>query len=150
MPEWVISGKERGSRTQLPRTGLTAMDEKVLLVDDEEDFLEAMTERMRVRGISMKTTTSPSEALRIAREEPLDAVILDLMMPETNGFEVLKELKRIKPGLRVILLTGYATEETRVKAKRLGAVDLVEKPADIRTLTDKIRKGKDGDDRERP
>ena len=116
------------------------MNERVLLLDDEKDFVEAMAERMRARGMEVTAITSPSEALKRAREESYDVIVMDFMMPEIDGLEALKELKRINPDLQIILLTGYATMEKRTEAKNLGATDLVEKPADIDTLTEKIRK----------
>lgn len=111
-----------------------------MLLDDEEDFLEAMSQRMGARGMEVRTTTYPNEALKMAEEEPFDAVVMDLMLPEMDGLQVLQELRRINPRLRVILLTGYATAEKRAEAKNLGAVDLVEKPADIDILTHRIRR----------
>ena len=115
------------------------MNERVLLLDDEKDFVDAMAERMRARGMEVTATTSPSEALKRAREESYDAIVMDFMMPEIDGLEALKELKKINPDLQIILLTGYATMKKNIEAKNLGAMALVEKPADIETLTDKIR-----------
>ncbi len=114
--------------------------EKVLLVDDEKDFLETMSERMRARDMNVTTTTSPTEALKKVQEESYDAIILDLMMPEMDGLETLKELKKKNPDIQVILLTGHATVQKGVEAMKLGAVDLLEKPADIAVLTEKIKK----------
>ncbi len=114
--------------------------EKVLLVDDEKDFLETMSERMQAREMNVTTTTSPKEALKKVQEESYDAVILDLMMPEMDGLETLKELKKRNPDIQVILLTGHATVQKGVEAMKLGAVDLLEKPADIQVLTEKIKK----------
>lgn len=114
--------------------------EKVLLVDDEIDFLETMSERMQARDMNVTTTTSPKEALKMVQEESYDAIILDLMMPEMDGLETLKELKKKNPDIQVILLTGHATVQKGVEAMKLGAVDLLEKPADIKVLTEKIKK----------
>ena len=114
--------------------------EKVLLVDDEKDFLEVMSERMQARDMNVTTTTSPQEALQKVQEESYDAVILDLMMPEMDGLETLKELKKKNPDIQVILLTGHATVQKGIEAMKLGAVDLLEKPADIKVLTEKIKK----------
>ncbi|MCJ7808809.1 MAG: response regulator [Desulfobulbaceae bacterium] len=114
--------------------------EKVLLVDDEKDFLETMSERMQARDMNVTTTTSPKEALKKVQEESYDAIILDLMMPEMDGLETLKELKKKNPDIQVILLTGHATVQKGVEAMKLGAVDLLEKPADIKVLTEKIKK----------
>jgi DNA-binding NtrC family response regulator len=116
------------------------MEERVLLVDDEVDFLEAMSERMEARGIKVSTATSASEAIRLAEEESFDAIIVDLMMPEMDGIEALKLIKKKKPESQVILLTGHASVQKGVEAMKLGAVDFLEKPADMSELTEKIKK----------
>ena len=116
------------------------MTEKVLLVDDEEDFLEVLAERMTSRGIEVSTATSAAEAIRIAENESFDAIIVDLMMPEMDGLEALKLIKEKKPESQVILLTGHATLDKGIEAMKLGAVDFLEKPADLSQLTEKIKK----------
>ncbi|MDX9833937.1 MAG: response regulator [Desulfobulbus sp.] len=116
------------------------MSERVLLIDDEKDFLEVMSERMRNRDIDVTTATSAKEALGLVEKESYDAIILDLQMPEMDGLQALERLKAINPDLQVILLTGHATIEKGVQAMKLGATDVLEKPADIQTLTEKIRK----------
>ncbi len=116
------------------------MTEKVLLIDDEQDFIETLAERMRARGMDVSATTSPKDALKKAETESYDAIILDLMMPEMDGLETLRILKEKNPDLQVILLTGQATVEKGVEAMKLGAMDLMEKPADLKALTEKIRK----------
>lgn len=115
------------------------MSEKVLLVDDEQDFLEALAERMRARGMEVTTTTSAEDALKMAAEGTYDAIVLDLMMPEMDGLEVLKALKNRIPEIQVILLTGYATLNKGIEAMKLGAMDFIEKPADLKVLTEKIK-----------
>ena len=116
------------------------MTEKVLLIDDEKDFLEIMSERMKNREIDVTTADSALEALKKVEEESYDAIILDLQMPEMDGLEALRILKSKKPELQIILLTGHATVEKGVEAMKLGAMDLMEKPADLQILTEKIRK----------
>jgi len=115
------------------------MSEKVLLVDDEQDFLETLGERMRDRGMDVSTTTSAEEALKKVDAESYDAIVLDLMMPEMDGLELLKAIKKKKPELQVILLTGYASVGKGIAAMKLGAVDFLEKPADLKVLTEKIK-----------
>jgi DNA-binding NtrC family response regulator len=114
------------------------MTEKILFIDDEQDFLEVMSERMTARNMKVSTTSSAKEGLALAAEGSFDAVILDLAMPEMNGIEVLKKLKAKNPDLEVILLTGHATVKDSVEAIKLGALDLLEKPTDINALTEKI------------
>ena len=116
------------------------MSEKVLLIDDEKEFLEVMSERMQNRDIDVTTASSARDALALVEKESYDAIILDLQMPEMDGLQALERLKAINPDLQVILLTGHATVEKGVQAMKLGATDVLEKPADIQTLTEKIRK----------
>lgn len=118
------------------------MDEKVLLVDDEEDFLDALSERMRNRGMQVTTSKSASEAIQTSEAGDYDVVVLDLLMPGMDGIQALKVLKDRRPDLQVILLTGHATVQKGIQAMKLGAMDLLEKPADITELTEKIQKAK--------
>lgn len=114
------------------------MIEKILMIDDEEDFLAVMSERLKARNMQVSTASSAKEGLEKATSGTYDAVILDLMMPEMDGIETLKILKEKKPELEVILLTGHATIKQGIEAMKLGASDLFEKPADINALTEKI------------
>ena len=114
------------------------MIEKILLIDDEEDFLAVMSDRMKARNMQVSTASSAKEGLEKAASGNFDAVILDVMMPEMNGIDALKILKDKNPDLEVILLTGHATIKQGIEAMKLGALDLLEKPADINALTEKI------------
>jgi DNA-binding NtrC family response regulator len=116
------------------------MSEKVLLVDDEVDFLELMEERLVARGVEVSTSSSAEDALARIENDLFDAVILDLQMPGMNGLEALKRIKERSPEIQVILLTGHATVEKGVEAIKLGAMDFVEKPADLEMLSEKITK----------
>jgi DNA-binding NtrC family response regulator len=118
------------------------MSEKVLLVDDEKEFLEIMSERMAARGMEVTTAESAGQALSLIGKQSFDAIIMDFQMPEMDGMEALKAIKDKKPELQIILLTGYATVEKTVEAMKIGAMDFLEKPADIEALTKKIKKAK--------
>jgi DNA-binding NtrC family response regulator len=122
-----------------PNSKETKMAEKVLLIDDEKDFLDVMAERMRNRGMQVTTASSPLEALELVAKESFDAIILDLQMPEMDGLEALEKIKAKKPELQIILLTGHATVQKGVEAMKLGAMDLLEKPANLSDLTAKIK-----------
>ena len=115
------------------------MSEKVLLIDDEQDFLDVLSERMKNRDIDVTATSSTKDALELAGNGAFDAIILDLQMPEMDGLQTLQKLKTLNPELQVILLTGHATVEKGVQAMKLGATDVMEKPADIQKLVDKIK-----------
>jgi DNA-binding NtrC family response regulator len=116
--------------------------EKVLLVDDEPEFVQVLSQRMESRGVGVDTAASGREALEKVRGKSYDAIILDLAMPEMDGIETLKRLLEDNPDLQVVLLTGYATLEKGVEAIKLGAMDFLEKPAEIQELMEKIRKAK--------
>ena len=118
------------------------MSEKILLVDDEEDFLEIMAERMQARDMEVHTCTTAQEALKKIKEENFDAIILDFMMPGMDGMHALKEIKSKSPESQIILLTGHATIEKSVEAMKLGAADFLEKPADLEALEKKIKDAK--------
>ncbi len=116
------------------------MAERILLVDDEKDFLDIMSERLKYRGMDVATAGSAREAISKIALESYDVIVLDLQMQEMDGLEALKVLRTVKPELQVILLTGHVTLEKGVEAMKLGAMDLMEKPADIAILEDKIRR----------
>ena len=110
----------------------------VLLVDDEEDFVEVLAERLEARGLRVDTAGNGKLAVEKAEKRPFDAILLDMAMPGMDGIQTLQALLRIDPDLQVILLTGRATLSQAVEAMKLGALDFLEKPADIDTLVAKI------------
>ncbi|RJP73477.1 MAG: response regulator [Candidatus Zixiibacteriota bacterium] len=114
--------------------------DKILLVDDEADFVSALSERIAHRGLAVDVADNGLKALDLAGQNAYDAVILDLAMPEMDGIETLKRLLDLNPDLQVILLTGRATLQQGVEAMKLGAMDVLEKPARLDLLLDKIRK----------
>ncbi len=118
------------------------MSEKVLIVDDEKDFLDIIAERIRARGMDVSTATSAADALNMVEEESFDVVIMDFMMPALDGFEALKLMKAKQPEVQIILLTGNVSDEKRMEAKALGALDVIEKPPDLKDLIQKIKKAK--------
>jgi DNA-binding NtrC family response regulator len=118
------------------------MSEKVLIVDDEKDFLEAIAERLGVRGMDVSTATSAENALQMIEEGSYDVVIMDFMMPALDGFKALKLLKQKQPEIQIILLTGNVPERTHIEAKKLGALDVIEKPPDLKSLIQKIQQAK--------
>jgi DNA-binding NtrC family response regulator len=124
----------------ISRKEIKAMSGKILLVDDEKDFLDVMSERIESRGLAVTTADSAAKALEQVAAEAYDAIILDLMMPGMDGLETLKAIKEKNPDLQIILLTGHATVEKGVEAMKLGALDFVEKPADLDELTRVIKK----------
>ena len=120
------------------------MSEKVLIVDDEKDFLDILSDRIRLRGMDVSTASSAEEALNMIETESYDVVIMDYMMPALDGFQALKLMKAKQPEMQIILLTGNVPDEKYSEAKALGALDVIEKPPDLRVLIQKIKKAKKG------
>ncbi|RJX30541.1 MAG: response regulator [Desulfarculus sp.] len=115
----------------------------VLIVDDEKEFLEGISERLRNRNFVVDTATSGDEALQKIQGRIYDAVVLDLKMPGLDGLATLRQALAKKPDLQIILLTGYATVQSGIEAIREGALDFLEKPVDLDTLVAKICQGKE-------
>ena len=119
---------------------------KVLLVDDEEDFVEMLFLRLKELGEKVTVAYSGQEGLDTLEKTPIDVVILDIKMPGMDGIETLREIKRQFPLVEVIMLTGHGSTETAVEGMKLGAFDYLLKPADFSDLSTKLegaRKRKD-------
>jgi CheY-like chemotaxis protein len=120
-----------------------ASDEKVLLVDDEEEFTSLLAERLESRGLRVDTASSGVEALaKIEGGAKYDLIVLDLAMPGMDGMETLRRLRAANEDLQIILLTGHATLQKGIQAVQLGARDVMEKPADMTVLLQKISEAK--------
>lgn len=113
---------------------------KVLLVDDEKEFVEALAERLETRDFDVVKAFGGDEALAKIAVEDVDVVVLDVLMPGKNGVETLREIKQAKPILEVIMLTGNATVSSAVEGMKLGAYDYLMKPAETKDLVEKIMK----------
>ena len=113
---------------------------RVLLVDDEKDFTETLAQRLDVRGFDVKASFSGEECLELVQAHEFDVVVLDVLMPGKDGIETLREIKRLKPLIHVIMLTGNATVETAIEGMKLGAYDYLMKPTETDDLVDKITK----------
>jgi len=116
------------------------MAEKVLLIDDEVEFLGNLSERMELRGMNVTTAESADKAVTALDNNDYDAIVLDLQMPDMNGIDLLKIIKKSHPEAQVILLSGHATLDAGIQAMKLGAMDFMEKPADLESLSEKIKK----------
>jgi len=113
---------------------------KVLLVDDEKEFVTTLSERLHLRGVQSRTAFDGQEALRLIEEDPPQVVVLDMMMPGMGGLEVLQRIRQRHPDIPVILLTGHSSTQDGMKGMRLGAFDYLVKPLNIGELIEKIRK----------
>ncbi len=126
----------------------------VLIVDDEEDFLETIVRRLERRNIDVTGVRSGEEALRKLRERDFQVILLDVKMPGgMDGIETLREIKKMSPQAQVILLTGHGAVEMSVEGMKMGAFDYVMKPVKLENLLSKISdavKGGRGDGCETP
>jgi DNA-binding NtrC family response regulator len=116
------------------------MSAKVLLVDDEKDFVEVLSERLEARGFKVLQAYNGDDAIKLLNEQDSDVVILDVLMPGKDGLETLGEIKQLKPLTEVIMLTGHATVETAIEGMKLGAYDYLMKPTETEDLVAKIKK----------
>lgn len=112
---------------------------KVLVVDDEVDFLETIVKRLRDRNLEVTGAESGEAALALMDGQDFDVVVLDVRMPGMDGIETLKEMKKKRPLTEVIMLTGHASVESGIQGMQLGAFDYVMKPVPLDELLDKMR-----------
>ena len=107
---------------------------KILLVDDEMEFVETLAERIRIRGFDVRYTLNGEKALATMIHFVPDVMVLDLKMPGMDGMEVLRRVKKHHPDVQVLILTGHGAEQDEKEARRIGAFDYLQKPVDIDTL----------------
>ncbi|GAB6037265.1 response regulator [Fundidesulfovibrio butyratiphilus] len=113
---------------------------KLLLVDDEENFVNTLSERMKMRDVPTKVVYSGEEALTVVKGEEPDVMVLDLRMPGIDGMEVLRKVKATNPKVQVIILTGHGTDLDEAEARKLGAFHYHKKPIDIDELLGTVKK----------
>ncbi len=106
----------------------------VLIVDDEEIVRFALSEKLKEHGFSVTEASGGRDAVDICTKKDIDAVLLDLKMPEMDGIATLQELKENNNDLPVIMVTAYGDIPTAVQAIKLGAYDFVEKPPQVSKL----------------
>jgi two-component system response regulator CpxR len=116
------------------------MPSKLLLVDDERQFAQTLSDRLHLREIGSVIAYDGESALDIIREDEPDVMILDLKMPGIDGIEVLKRVKQTNPKIEIIILTGQGSEADREQCMNLGAFAYLEKPVDVNVLSDTIKK----------
>ncbi|MBW1712659.1 MAG: response regulator [Deltaproteobacteria bacterium] len=120
---------------------MTDQHEKIrlLIVDDEEGYLEVLSKRMTRRGLNVTTARSGAEAIKAMRRHDFEVAVVDLKMEDMDGIEVLKVFKKMDPNLAVIILTGHGSEQAAREGLALGAFDYLTKPCDLDDLLSKIK-----------
>ncbi len=101
---------------------------KILVIDDEDIVRISCSRSLVPEGYELKMAKNGPEGLKMLEEEAFDLVLTDLKMPNMDGIEVLGTIKTKWPKTDVVIVTGYQTVETAVKAIKLGAFDYIEKP----------------------
>ncbi|MDF1592653.1 MAG: response regulator [Desulfurivibrionaceae bacterium] len=114
-------------------------DIKLLLVDDEEDFVRTLAERLELRDLASNTALDGQQAISVVDGCEPDVMILDLKMPGIDGMEVLRRVRSKYPKIQVIIQTGHGNDLDESEARRLGVFDYLKKPVDIELLVDRIR-----------
>lgn len=108
---------------------------KILLIEDEAAVAKLLAHAVRAEGHEVVVTTSPRKGLELLQLEPFDGVFLDIVMPQLNGIEVLRQIRSFSHNLPVVVITGFATDAQREEAERLGVSGVVEKPLSLTHLS---------------
>lgn len=111
---------------------------KILIVDDEEDFVDTMVKRLRAKGLHAEGVYRGKDAIRMLDEQEFDVCVLDLRMPGMDGLETLREMKKKQPQLEVIVLTGHGSPDSGVLGLQLGAYNYVMKPVPFDELFEQM------------
>ena len=114
-------------------------DIRVLLVDDEEDFVRTLSERLELRDLNSNTAFDGEEAIKLVGDKEPDIIILDLKMPGIDGMEVLRRVRKAYPHIQVIIQTGHGNDMDEAEARELGVFDYLKKPVDIELLVERIK-----------
>jgi len=96
---------------------------KILIVDDDQEMGEILADILDYSGYNVHWVGSGAEALQIIQKSSFNIILLDLLLPDTNGIDVLKKIFQIKPETTVIMISGHGTIQSALKAVRLGAYD---------------------------
>jgi DNA-binding response OmpR family regulator len=113
----------------------------VLIVDDEKNILLTLSQSLEVLQLETDTATNGEDALTKLKEKDFSLILLDLRMPGIDGMEVLRQVREIRPDIRIIMISAYGTIEVAVEAMKLGAVDFIQKPfspEEVRALVSRV------------
>ena len=121
---------------------MTQPDAPLLLVDDDPVFCDALRVALARRGFAVEVAHDVAEAEDLAQARPPRYAILDLRMPGANGLVLIERLRRLSPGVRIVVLTGYASIATAVEAIKLGANQYLTKPTDVSQILSALHQDK--------
>ena len=122
------------------------MVRRILVVDDELDIRTELAEYLEIKGYQVEVAGDGREALDKLEAAPADVVIADIKMPRYNGYELIRQLRAMDLGIRVIVMTGDPTQSGLDKAKELGVTMIIKKPINLRLLTQCLNRWNDSDE----
>ncbi|MBM4160823.1 MAG: response regulator [Ignavibacteria bacterium] len=114
-----------------PRRILMPEKNRILVVDDEDALRTVLSAELEGEGYKVSSASDGAEAINVLKSQSFDLVLLDIKMPNVDGFEVLKYVKENQPATKVIMLTGFADLKNAIESKKLGAEDFISKPYDL-------------------
>ena len=138
LTEKIRTAASAGTPSQVQRPSEQAV--RLLIVDDEQEFLESLTRVLTRRGMLVTTAVDAVSALKLLSEQPFDVAVLDIKMPGIDGVQLFQKIKIQHPLIEVIMLTGHPSAETAFESSRAGAFRYITKPPDIEELAKSIRR----------
>lgn len=132
--------KQAYQKLDVSKKTTVEMPSKVLLVDDEKEFVLTLSERLQIRDMGTAVVYDGKSALDLVHNDAPEVMIIDLKMPVIDGMEVLKQVKQSWPEIEVIVLTGHGSEQDKKKCMELGAFTYMQKPVDINLLSKSLKK----------
>ncbi len=115
--------------------------EKILIVDDDQSLCHFLTKALSQKGYKLILCHNGGEALDIVHKQEIDLILLDNKLPDRNGLDILKEIKRNYPKASVIIMTAFGTTETAIEAMKVGAFDYILKPFELDEINELVAKG---------
>ncbi len=122
------------------------MVRRILVVDDELDIRTELAEYLEIEGYQVEVAGDGREALDKLEAAPADVVVADIKMPRYNGYELIRQLRAMDPGIRIIVMTGDLSQSGLDKAKELGATMIIKKPNNLRLLAQCLKRWNDSDE----
>jgi two-component system, OmpR family, response regulator len=113
---------------------------RILIVDDDRDICEYMELLLTQSGYDVATETDPRAALDLLRAEEFHVVVLDIMMPELSGMEVLQEIRTFDTDIAIVIFTGFPSVDTAVTSMKYNVSDYIKKPFDVDEFNSTLEK----------
>lgn len=112
---------------------------RILVIDDDRSVRHLITKAFEDTDVEVLSAATAEEGMRLLGESSMEAILLDILLPETSGLELFESIRRVDPKLPVIFITSLASSETAIKAMTLGAFDYLLKPLDLARIRDLVR-----------